>query len=161
LPSDLDRELKSSSTPRARPGLLDRPRSAFVERYAKPSPPFRRPVNPVAKTMEREHAQKPAASTLPRSFKGADVLLEDLGLSNTAKIAAKNRETPNRNHSFRIPDMTGIQSLMNASPKPTGRQYQGSKYVPIHSIPAPKEEEGFRSAILGANDKILLPDFIP
>ena len=142
LPSDLDKELKSSSTARVRDGLPERPRSAFVERYAKPSPPFRRPGNPVAKTMEREYAQKPKASTLARSFKGPEQLLEDLGLSDTAKINPRNRESPTRNQSFRIPDMTGIQSLMNASPKATARPSQAPKYVPIHSIPAPKEEEG-------------------
>jgi hypothetical protein len=144
LPSDLDRELKSSSTPRVRGGMPERPRSAFVERYVRPSPPFRRPGNPVAKTMEREYAQKqkPKASTLGRSFKGPEQLLEDLGLSDTAQINARNRESPTRNQSFRIPDMTGIQSLMNTSPKPTGRASQAPKYVPIHSIPVPKEEEG-------------------
>jgi len=94
--------------------------------------------------MEREHVQKPAASTLPRSFKGTDALLEDLGLLDTAKINAKNRETPTRNQSFRIPDMTGIQSLMNSSPKATGRPSQAREYVPIHSIPAPKDEERIR-----------------
>jgi hypothetical protein len=150
LPSDLDRELKSSSTPRVRGGLPERPRSAFVERYVRPSPPFRRPGNPVAKTMEREYGQmqKPKASTLGRSFKGPEQLLEDLGLSDTARINARNRESPTRNQSFRIPDMTGIQSLMNASPKPAGRASQAPKYVPIHSIPAPKEEEGIPTAML-------------
>jgi len=144
LPSDLDKELKSFSTPRPTTGLPERPRSAFVQRYSKPTPPFRRPGNPVAKTMEREHVQKPAASTLERPFKGTDALFEDLGLVDTAKINAKNRETPTRNQSFRIPDMTGIQSLMNSTPKATGRLSQPRKYIPIHSIPTPKEEEGIR-----------------
>lgn len=142
LPSDLDKELKPSSTPRVRMGHPQRPRSTFAERYANPSPPFRRPGNPVAKTMEREQAHKPAASTLPRSFKTADKLLEDLRLADAAALNPKSRETPTRNRSFRIPDMTGIQSLINTTPKATGGLSQAPKHLPIHSIPTPKEEEG-------------------
>lgn len=143
LPSNLDRELKTASTPGVKQQLPERPRSAFVERSAKPSPPFQRPRNPVGRTIERDYATKPATSTLPRSFKDSTQLFNDLGITDTAKLNIKARETPTRNHSFRLPDMTGIHSLINTTPKVNNhRNPAPPKHVPIESIPIPKEEEG-------------------
>jgi hypothetical protein len=133
-------ETKTSFTPPAKQLLPPRPRSALVDRYAKPSPPFQRPRNPVAKTIENEYPTKPSASTLPRSFKDATQLFEDLGI--TGNVNSNHPDGDNtKNQSFRLPDMTGIHSLINTTPKrPEGKR---SKYVPIKSIPVPKDEEGF------------------
>lgn len=142
LPANLDRELKTASTPGVKQQLPERPRSAFVERSAKPSPPFQRPRNPVGRTIERDYATKPATSTLPRSFKDSTQLFNDLGITNTANLNPKGRETPTRNHSFRLPDMTGIHSLINTTPKVNHRNPPSPKHFPIGSIPIPQEEEG-------------------
>jgi hypothetical protein len=123
--------------------LPEKPRSAFVDRYTKPSPPFQRPRNPVGKTMEEEYAPKPAGATLPRSFKDSTQLFNDLGIPNTGKTNQKQQTTPTRNQSFRLPDMTGIHSLINTTPNPPNpRNPSEPKYVSIESIPVPKEEEG-------------------
>jgi hypothetical protein len=134
--------LKTASTPRQKQ-LPERPRSAFIDRYAKPSPPFQRPRNPVAKTMEKEYQSKPAVSTLPRSFKDSTQLFNDLGITtNTTKVNHKVHDTPTRNNSFRLPDMTGIQSLINTTPKANPRIPSSPRYFPVKSIPVPKDEEG-------------------
>lgn len=123
--------------------LPERPRSAFVDRYTKPSPPFQRPRNPVGKTMEEDYVPRPTGATLPRSFKDSTQLFNDLGITNTGKINQREGNTPTRNQSFRLPDMTGIHSLINTTPKvPNPRYPPEPKYVPIESIPVPKEEEG-------------------
>jgi hypothetical protein len=138
LAADLDRELKTASTPRVRESKFpDRPRSAFVDRYAKPSPPFRRPGNPVARTMEKEYT-KPAASTIPRSFKDTAQLFDELGITTTNH----DRETPARNQSFRLPDMTGIQSLIDSSPNTAHLRRSSPKHYPISSVPIPQDEKG-------------------
>ena len=143
--SDLDKELKSTSTPRTKQQLPERPRSAFVERYSRPSPPFQRPRNPVGKTIESECTNRPAASTLPRSFKDTAQLFTDLGIATNVKPSHKEREMPMRHQSFRLPDMTGIHSLINTTPKPSNQKLSASKYAPIESIPIPKEEKGIPS----------------
>jgi hypothetical protein len=145
LAADIDRELKSSSTPglRGNLDLQERPRSAFADRYAKPSPPFKRPRNPVGKTIERQDA-KAAASTMPRSFKDSTQLFRDLGI-DTADKHQVDRDTPTRNQSFRIPDMTGIHSLFDTTPKPPNQKRVSPKYVPITSVPLPDEEKGISS----------------
>jgi len=138
---NLDKELKTTSTPREKQQIPDRPRSAFLDRYAKPSPPFRRPQNPVGKTFDREYAAKPAASTLPRAFKDTTQLFEDLGIPTTNGRREEREYTPTRNQSFRIPDMTGIQSLME-TPGPGYAKRSSPRHVPITSIPLPQEEKG-------------------
>jgi hypothetical protein len=147
LPSDLDKELKTTSTPRivGREQFPDRPRSAFVERYGEPRPPFQRPRNPVGKTIENESTTKPAVSTLPHSFKDTARLFNDLGIASSAEPNAKTTDTPTRNHSFRLPDMTGIHSLINTTPKLTKKKYSTAppKYVhPLNSLPVPQDEKG-------------------
>ena len=145
IPSDLEKDAKMVSTSRINQKLPERPRSAFVERYSKPSPPFQRPQNPVGKTIEREEKNKPAASTLPRSFKDTAQLFTDLGIGTNAKPSQKERETLTRNQSFRLPDMTGIHSLINSSPKVSNTKIRATKYATIESIPIPKEEKGIRA----------------
>jgi len=141
---DLDKELQTTSTPREKQKIPERPRSAFLDRYAKPSPPFRRPQNPVGKTFDREYASKPAASTLPRAFKDTTQLFQDLGMPTT-NLQKDGREfTPTRNQSFRIPDMTGIQSLME-TPRPAYGKKSSTRHIPITSIPIPQEEKGYSS----------------
>jgi hypothetical protein len=137
----MDRDMKSS-TPRthAKNDLPERPRSAFVDRYSKPSPPFQRPRNPVGRTIEKEIASKPA-STLPRSFKDSTQLWKDLGIT-TAPQPHHDRDTPLRNQSFRLPDMTGIQSLIDTTPKLPHTKRPVPKHIPIESVPFPAEEQG-------------------
>ena len=137
----MEKELKTAATRSKH--LPERPRSAFVDRYAKPNPPFQRPRNPVAKTMEKEHHSRLAVSTLPRSFKDSTQLFNDLGIAtDSLPINPNKHDIPTRNNSFRLPDMTGIQSLINTSPKVNPQISQPPKYFPIQSIPVPKEEEG-------------------
>jgi hypothetical protein len=93
--------------------------------------------------MEKEHQFKPAVSTLPRSFKDSTQLFNDLGITtNTTKVNHNDHDTPTRNNSFRLPDMTGIQSLINTTPKANPRVPPLPKYFPVKSIPVPKDEEG-------------------
>jgi hypothetical protein len=93
--------------------------------------------------MEDEHRTKPSGFTLPRSFKDSTQLFNDLGItSNTTKANQNTRETPTRNSSFRLPDMTGIQSLISTTPKTNFRNLAAPKYVSVRSIPVPKDEEG-------------------
>src|SRR5579862_574101 len=121
LLTDLDRDFKSASTPRMRRSdVPERPRSAFLDRYAKPSPPFQRPRNPVAKTMEKDSPKKPGPSTIPRSFKDSTQLFNDLGIS-TLPDRRRAIDTSARNQSFRLPDMTDIHSLIDTTPRLPGR----------------------------------------
>jgi hypothetical protein len=139
--ADLDKGLKSTSTPREKQYIPERPRSAFLDRYSKPSPPFRRPQNPVGETIDQEYASKPAASTLPRGFKDSTQLFADLGIPTTNLHNDGREFTPTRHHSFRIPDMTGIQSLME-TPGPIHGKKAAPRHIPITSIPIPQEERG-------------------
>jgi len=154
LPPDLAKELKTTSTPREKRSIPERPRSAFVDRYVKPSPPFRRPMNPVGKTIEREH---PKPATLPRGFKDATQLYNHLGIQNTGTQRVDREASPARNQSFRIPDMTGIQSLMDSPHNPIDK-HSSSRYLPIQSIPFPEEEKGM-SNISVVTDETLFPAF--
>jgi hypothetical protein len=93
--------------------------------------------------MERDYQSKPTVSTLPRSFKDSTQLFNDLGITtNTTKVNHNDHDTPTRNNTFRLPDMTGIQSLINTTPKANPRIPPSPKHFPIKSIPVPKDEEG-------------------
>jgi hypothetical protein len=129
-------DLKTTSTPREKQSMPERPRSAFMDRYVKPSPPFRRPGNPVGKTIDGLH--RPA--TLPRGFKDSTQLFNELGIPTTGTQRVGREASPARNQSFRIPDMTGIHSLMD-SPRNLNEK-PSSRYLPIKSIPIPQEEKG-------------------
>jgi hypothetical protein len=145
LPSDLDNMFKHATTP-GKQQLPGRPRSALMDRYVKTSPPFARPGNPVGKTIENEHRKDCAATTLPRSFKDTTQLFKDLGIDTVQNRHQRQREaTPTRNQSFRLPDITGIQSLIDTTPKPTKHNLgkESSSYVaPLSSIPIPRDEKG-------------------
>jgi hypothetical protein len=122
--------------------IRERPRSAFADRYIKPSPPFQRPRNPVGRTIENERTPK-LASTMPRSFKDSTQLFEELGITTAAaKSSRLDREMPKRDQSFRLPDMTGIQSLIDTTPKVGYSKRTSQKHIPIESVPLPQEEKG-------------------
>ena len=142
LAADLDRNFSSASTPRLkRSDMPERPRSAFFDRYAKPSPPFQRPQNPVARTMEKDSSKKPGVSTIPRSYKDSTQLLNDLGISSIPE-RGQSKETPARNQSFRLPDMTGIHSLIDTTPRVTNQKRSSLRHIPLESVPIPKNEQG-------------------
>lgn len=91
--------------------------------------------------MEKEYT-KPAVSTLPRSFKDSTQLFNDLGIQTATEIKPNERHATTRNQSFRLPDMTGIQSLINTTPKATNTRIPPEpKYARLESIPVPEEEE--------------------
>lgn len=148
LNADLDRDFKSASTPRLKSSdMPERPRSTFLDRYAKPSPPFQRPQNPVAKMMENDSAKKTGASTLPRSFKDSTQLLNDLGISSLPE-RHQNRDNPARHQSFRLPDMTGIHSLIDTPPRLSGQKRSPLHHIPLESVPVPQNEKGKATAVL-------------
>ena len=142
LAADLDRDFISASTPRLkRSDMPERPRSTFLDRYAKPSPPFQRPQNPVAKMMDKDSAKKPGVSTVPRSFKDSTQLFHDLGISSVPE-RHQHKDTPARNQSFRLPDMTGIHSLIDTSPRITNQKRSPLPHIPLESVPIPQNEKG-------------------
>ena len=116
-----------------------------MDRYVKTSPPFARPRNPVGKTIENDSRKDPSA-TLPRSFKDTTQLFRDLGIGNLQHPESRERDaTPKRNQSFRLPDITGIHSLIDTTPKPskdkTGKE-RSSYVAPLRSITIPEDEKG-------------------
>jgi len=136
---------KNAPTP-GKQQLPGRPRSALMDRYVKTSPRFARPGNPVGKTIENEHRKDHAATALPRSFKDTTQLFKDLGIGSLQDRHHGQREaTPTRNQSFRLPDITGIQSLIETTPKPIKNKLgkESSSYVaPLSSIPISEDEKG-------------------
>lgn len=91
--------------------------------------------------MEKDSPKKPGTYTIPRSFKDSTQLLNDLGIS---ALPDRHRatDTSGRNQSFRLPDMTDIHSLIDTTPRLTGRKRSPLNHTPLESVPIPQNEKG-------------------